>query len=289
MTQINCFPLLFVIIGDIIINKMEYIGGIMIDKLSMILVEDDPIACNELTDSIEELDDLSLVGVTNNAKQAIDYIKDFLPDVMILDLELHKGSGNGLNVLNEMNQLSLNNRPYILITTNNSSQITYESARHLGADFIMAKYQADYSVKSIVDFLRIMKPVILSRKQSASETHSTNESPDIRNKRIIRRISTELNYVGISPKVIGFQYLMDAIQLVIKQPMQNMCNIIGEKYRKTETSVERAMQNAINKAWRTSDIDDLLKYYTARINSEKGVPTITEFVYYYANKIKNEY
>lgn len=289
MTQINCFPLLFVIIGDIIINKMEYIGGIMIDKLSMILVEDDPIACNELTDSIEELDDLSLVGVTNNAKQAIDYIKDFLPDVMILDLELHKGSGNGLNVLNEMNQLSLNNRPYILITTNNSSQITYESARHLGADFIMAKYQADYSVKSIVDFLRIMKPVILSRKQSASETHSTNESPDMRNKRIIRRISTELNYVGISPKVIGFQYLMDAIQLVIKQPMQNICNTIGEKYRKTETSVERAMQNAINKAWRTSDIDDLLKYYTARINSEKGVPTITEFVYYYANKIKNEY
>jgi len=261
----------------------------MIDKLSMILVEDDPIACKELSDYIEELDDLSFVGVTNNAKQAIDYIKDFLPDVMILDLELHKGSGNGLNVLMEMNQLSLNNKPYILITTNNSSQITYETARHLGADFIMAKYQADYSVKSVVDFLRIMKPVILSRKQSASETNSTNEPPDIRNKRIIRRISAELNYVGISPKVIGYQYLTDAIQLVIKQPMQNICITIGEKYRKTETSVERAMQNAINKAWRTSDIDDLLKYYTARINSEKGVPTITEFVYYYANKIKNEY
>lgn len=49
------------------------------------------------------------------------------------------------------------------------------------------------------------------------------------------------------------------------------------------------MQNAIAKTWRTAPIDDLLKFYTAKINSEKGVPTITEFVYYYANKLKNEY
>jgi flavin-binding protein dodecin len=53
--------------------------------------------------------------------------------------------------------------------------------------------------------------------------------------------------------------------------MQNLCNVIGQKYGKTESSVERAMQNAINKAWRTCDIDDLLHYYTARISSDKGV------------------
>lgn len=258
-------------------------------KLSMIIIEDDPIACKELVDYIEELDDILLLGVTNNSSKAIDFVKDFLPDVIILDLELHRGSGNGLTVLIEINNLNLNTTPYTLITTNNSSQITYESARQLGADFIMSKYQADYSAKNVVDFLRIMKPAILSRNQMTSTIKSTTESPVIKNKRIIRRICTELNYIGISPKVIGYQYLVDAIQLVIKQPMHNLSNVIGEKYGKTEASVERAMQNSINKAWRTTDIDDLFKYYTARINSEKGVPTITEFIYYYANKIKNEY
>ena len=49
------------------------------------------------------------------------------------------------------------------------------------------------------------------------------------------------------------------------------------------------MQNAINRAWKTTDIDDLLRYYEARINSERGVPTSTEFIYYYANKIRAEY
>lgn len=46
------------------------------------------------------------------------------------------------------------------------------------------------------------------------------------------------------------------------------------------------MQTAINYAWRISSIDDLMTHYTARINHQTGVPTPTEFIYYYADKIK---
>ena len=52
---------------------------------------------------------------------------------------------------------------------------------------------------------------------------------------------------------------------------------------------ERAMQNAIHRAWKKADIEDLLKHYTAKVNSEKGCPTITEFICYYANKLKYEF
>lgn len=256
--------------------------------LSVLLVEDDLIACNEFKNYMEE-EGISLIGVTNNSKKAIDYVKDYLPDVIILDLELHKGSGNGVSVLVDIKKLNLHIPPYILVTTNNSSQITHESVRNLGADFILSKHQADYSTKNVLNFLNIMKPTILSSKSSSITGASTIEAPVIKNKRIICRINTELNFIGINPKAIGYQYLVDAICLVIKQPLHNLCNAIGKNYKKTEASVERAMQNAINKAWRSTDIDDLLKYYTARINSEKGVPTLTEFIYYYANKIKNEY
>ena len=38
-----------------------------------------------------------------------------------------------------------------------------------------------------------------------------------------------------------------------------------------------------------TDIEDLLKHYTAKVNSEKGCPTITEFICYYANKLKYEF
>ena len=49
------------------------------------------------------------------------------------------------------------------------------------------------------------------------------------------------------------------------------------------------MQNAINAAWKHTDIDELLTHYTAKIRSSKGSPTVTEFISYYANKIKQEY
>jgi DNA-binding NarL/FixJ family response regulator len=257
--------------------------------LSILLVEDDQAACRDFIDYVDELDDISLVGVTNNSSKAIEYIKDCLPDAVILDLELHHGSGNGLLVLKELKLMHPDKFPYVLVTTNNTSFLTFETARQLGADFIMSKHQADYSVKNVIDFLNMMKPIIHSKHQAASKEHTTTESPEQRNKRITLRVSTELNNVGISPKAVGYQYLVDAIQLIIRQPTQNLCSVIGQKYGKTESSVERAMQNAINKAWRTADIDDLLHYYTARISSDKGVPTLTEFIYYYANKIKTEY
>ncbi|HKM02299.1 MAG TPA: sporulation initiation factor Spo0A C-terminal domain-containing protein [Sedimentibacter sp.] len=255
--------------------------------ISILLVEDDKHSCNEFINTIEEYD-MTLVGVTNHANKAIEYIKDYLPDVIILDLELHNGTGSGFSVLVEIKQLGLATLPYILITTNNSSQLTYDSVRRLGGDYILAKYQNDYSAKNVLDFINIMKPTIMSRKKSHN-TFFNDTTPALQTKRIVNRINTMLNQIGISPKSIGYQYLVKAISVIIEKPTPNVCSVVGKSFKKTESSVERAMQNAINKAWRTTDIDDLLYHYTARINSEKGVPTLTEFIYYFANKITNEY
>ena len=219
----------------------------------------------------------------------MEYIRDYVPDAMILDLELHFGSGSGLQLLNDMQTLKIPYPPYILITTNNSSTTTYEYARQLGADYIMYKHQQDYSPANVIEFLGMMKNVIQNRTPPAHAGATFEEPPIDREKRIMRRITSELNLIGISTKAVGYQYLVDAILLVIKQPTPKLCTIIGEKYGKTESSVERAMQNAICRAWRSSDIDDLLCHYTARIKSDKGVPTLTEFIYYYANKLKLEY
>ena len=258
-------------------------------KLSVLLIEDEKEACEAIELYIDELDDVSLVGIVDNSDQALEYVKTYLPEAVILDLELHQGSGNGLLFLNELRQLDLAFYPFILITTNNSSAIIYEYARQTGADFIMAKHQSDYSAKKVVDFLRIMKNTIYSKIASKVPEHNTTESPEQKTKRIARRIGLELDFVGISPKHVGNKYLTEAIQLVLKQPTNKLCTIIGAKYGKTESSVERAMQNAIDKAWRTSDIEDLMEHYTAKISSDKGTPTLTELIYYYANKIRNEY
>lgn len=262
----------------------------MEQDLNILLIEDDENACTEIRDYVDTLDDVQLTAITNNSFEALDLVKNTLPDAVILDLELHQGGGNGLLFLTELKELSLPKQPYILITTNNSSTITFESARMLGADFILAKYESGYSAQYVIEFLRMMRNVILKHSSSSkSSSHLNIESVEQQNRKLTQRIQRELNFVGISPKVVGYRYLTDAILMTIRTSDSNLCRRLSEKYKKSDVSIERAMQNAINRAWRTSDPDDLLEHYTARISSERGVPTILEFVYYYANMLKVEY
>lgn len=257
-------------------------------ELNIMLIEDDTSICKRFAEYVDITPDISIMAVTNNSYRALELITESLPDAIILDLELNQGKGNGLLFLQELNKLSIPFKPFILITTNNSSTITYDYARQLGADFIMSKHQEDYSEKSAIDFLKMMKDIIQNNIRSSHPDYTDEEAPNQREKRLTRLISIELDRIGISPKAVGYKYLTNAILLVIDGHTSNLCTTIGKKFSKTDASVERAMQNAINSAWRSNDIDELLKNYTARINSERGVPTLTEFVYYYANKIKND-
>ena len=276
-------------------------------ELTLLLVEDDKQSSKEMIACADTFDDITFTGATDNSTEALALVHERLPHAVILDLELHNGSGSGLAFLYALKDHCPSKRPYIIVTTNNSSQITYDAARHAGADYIFYKHQADYSADTVLSFLQMLKKVILdnymaseisSLQETSKDSLAATETTDTANSaeasqelncHITRRIYLELDQIGINPRSKGYQYLADAIYLVMHTPPRNICTKLAQTHGKTESSIQRAMQNAIAKAWRTAPIDDLLKFYTAKINSEKWVPTITEFVYYYANKLKNEY
>jgi len=257
-------------------------------SLSILLVEDEPSECREIIEYIESVPDVRIAGVTNNTSQAFEYVTDMRPDAIILDLELHKGYGNGIAFLDSLREVRKTLPIYVLVTTNNISYITHDSARKFGADFIMLKAQEDYSAKSVVDFLSSLKNVIQSNKNTATGSIS-DESPQQKQQRMTNRITVEIDRIGIAPNAVGRKYLIDAIMLVIDGHTEKINAVLSKKYDKTEPSIERAMQNAIEKAWKTTDVNDLERYYTARIYSARGVPTIMEFIFHYAEKIKNDY
>lgn len=254
-------------------------------KLTILLVEDDKFACNEIESYIDQLDDVSLVGITDDSNTALDLVKYHVPDAIILDLELHEGGGNGLFFLSKLHDMGLEKLPYVLITTQNTSNVTLEAARQLGADFIITKYEKDYSAQKPVELLRMMRNAI--QRHSAPNTTPTI-TPAEQNRKLTIRIHRELDAVGINPKAIGYEYLTEAIIIATKGNVPNLARQIALKYSKTQASVERAMQNAINRAWSSGNPDDLARNYTAVINYERGVPTLTEFVYHYASKFRNE-
>ena len=261
----------------------------MESALKILLVEDDTEACARFTEYANLSPSTCILGITNNSYRAIELVGEIQPDAIILDLELNQGKGNGLLFLQDLKKADIPFKPYVLVTTNNSSSTTYDFARQYGADFIMAKHQDDYSEQKAIDFLEIMKEIIQGDIKRQHSAYTMEESPAVLEKRLKKRIAIELDKIGISPKATGYQYLIEAIYLAINGQNHNVCVEIAKNYSKTTASVERASQNAINRAWKSENIEVLLNNYTAKIRSEKCVPTLNEFVFYYANKIKNGY
>ncbi len=256
-------------------------------NLTFLLIEDDKTACDEINRYVDDnCNNVRLLGITNNVTDALEKVKATLPDAIILDLELHHGSGNGLQFLIEYAKLELPHRSYILVTTNNSSQITHETARSLGADFIMSKHEDDYSAKGVVDFLLMIYPMLLAMRKPADSAVFSTESPSEKKNRLTQIISRELDLIGISHKHIGYQYLLEAILLTYEQPNTNYSSVLGQNHHRTETAIDRSMQYAINRAWKTSPIEDLQTYYTAKTHSCRGVPTLSEFIFYYVDLIR---
>lgn len=257
----------------------------MNDTLSILIVEDDMLACEELSRCVAQYEDMNVVSVCTNSKDALEKARYYLPNVIILDLELHHGGGNGLMFLDQLLTNPLSLTPFILVTTNNMSTITLDQAKALGADFTLTKYEQGYCAQYVVDNIRILRNAIL-RKNFAGRL--SESSPAMEEQLLAHRIQRELDLVGIKAKAKGYKYLVDAIMLAIKDQDRHISRTLAEKYKKSNTSIERAMQNAIKQAWTTNDIDDLFTNYKAKIRSDKGYPTMMEFIYYYAIKLKGE-
>lgn len=271
---------------------MQYVhlemGDFMSRTLRILLVEDDIDVCKRFHAEIEEAKNMELLNTTNDSFAALQLTKDHFPDVVILDLELNIGKGNGLDYLSKLKSTYLPVRPFILVTTNNSSTITYEAARNLGADFIISKYQDGYSEKGVLEFLEMTRDAIFRAQQINSSHTPDTETPAEKNQRLKRCISAELTFVGIHPKSVGFEYLIEAIFLAINKEDPQLLQTVGKNFNKSKPAIERGIQSSISRAWRTADINELLTHYKAPINPERGYPTVTEFIYYYVNKIKNE-
>ena len=119
-------------------------------------------------------------------------------------------------------------------------------------------------------------------KMSVEETLKDERS------KISSCINNELAKVGITSKLKGKTYIHDAIIYLIENENDgsNIITYLSNLHKKSSTTITNGIQNAIFHAWRVTPIEDLTRYYTARVNYETGVPTPMEFIYYYKDKIK---
>ena len=257
----------------------------MDNKIKIILLEDNDTESKSFQDFVNKRNDIELINITKSSNEAITLVKKHSPNVIILDLELHDGHGSGFDFLNNLKKLSLNYKPLIIVTTNIVSSVIYDRLHKDLVDLIFYKKQQDYSPKLVIDtlLLLVQKPIINNTINTRPKTDDSNE----KDLELCNRINNQLDLIGISYKLKGRTYIFEAVYYLLTNNNPNITafQYLSSRYKLLTSSINRAIQTAINHAWRTTAIEDLRIYYTAPINYNTGVPSPTEFICFLVNKL----
>lgn len=254
--------------------------------MKLLLIEDDDEECVEYKKIIENNDNIKLVAITNSSSVAIKYVNSYKPDGIILDLELNNGEGSGIDFIENIKKQNIEKFPKIVVTTNIYSDSVYNFLHKNKVDFIFYKNQTAYSRENVLNTLLLLKAYEKTDKMIDIKIEDRKDDND----KLSNLINKELDLIGVSTHLKGRKYLYDSIYYIVQNEGNSenisVIQFLVGKYKRSSSTISRAMQNAILHAWRISSIEDLSDLYTARINYETGVPTPTEFIYYYADKIK---
>ena len=255
--------------------------------MKILIIEDDINDCNNFINCVKNRNDVEIVAITDSDIDGLRYAKTLRPEGIVLDLELNNSSsGNvdSLDFVTDLQALNLEYMPIVIVTTHVNSKRTYDILHREGVDFILYKDHPNYSANLVLNHFISMRQSELSR----SDKKSVEDELKDRKSRISSCINSELELIGITSKLKGKQYIHDAILYLIENENDNsnLIAYLSKIHKKSATTITNGIQNAIFNAWRITPIEDLTKYYTARVNYETGVPTPMEFIYYYKDKVK---
>lgn len=167
-----------------------------------------------------------------NGKEALTYLLDNPPDVMILDLMipeldgitlLHKAAGAGVC-------------PMVLATTRLNNEYVLETVTELNVGYLMLKpCDPSATAERVRDLSRRIHP-----------SRQNTEDP----KNLVTNLLISLN---VPSHLRGASFLREAILLMVKQPdisiTKELYPAVGNLFGANYAQVERAIRNAINLAW----------------------------------------
>jgi DNA-binding NarL/FixJ family response regulator len=261
----------------------------VVKPMPLLLVEDEVADCIKFKDCANRRNDIIFIGMTDSSEDAMRLLKTRLPEGVILDLQLLKGKGSGLQFLRQLKEADIAFRPAVVVTTSNQSPLVYDQIEKMGVDWIFCKKQSDYSPDFVIDtLLELRESLHTVQRNGTSVDRQSIESPEERRVRISQRIDTELDLVGVRVRLKGRVYIHDAIYLHIESDGKTVPIVeqVAIKHKVTYATITRVMQTAIDNAWDNSSTEDLKKYYTAQVSPKTGSPTASDFIYYYADKIR---
>ncbi len=105
-------------------------------------------------------------------------------------------------------------------------------------------------------------------------------------------VTSMMHQIGIPAHVKGYQYIRDAILLVVGDVSllgavtKELYPAIAKKYDTAPSRVERGIRHAIELAWERGHTETLKRIFGYSMNIERQKPTNSEFIALLADKLR---
>ncbi len=259
----------------------------MVNKIKIIVADDNRNLCQMLQNYLQDQEDLMLVGLAYNGLEAWELIQTQEPDLIILDLVMP--NLDGLGVLERINARTTMTRPKIIMLTAFGQESLTHQAMMLGVDyFILKPFDLDILSKRI-------RSLMLDTSSDSSQ-FSSSASPNVTTVgstvNLCVEVTAMMHQIGIPAHVKGYQYIRDAILMVVEDVSllgavtKELYPDIAKKYDTAPSRVERGIRHAIELAWERGHTDTLKRIFGYSMNIERQKPTNSEFIALLADKLR---
>ena len=268
----------------------------MKDKITVLIADDNSDFATTLVNYLEKEEDMEVIGVAKDGKQACEMVKNTQPDVLLLDVIMPYL--DGLGVLETINQENMTKRPMcIMLSAVGQSKIT-QKAISLGAEYYVVKpFDIELLIKRIRE-IKNYQPTTASSCYTSKdikvpyiEISEANKKDEENLEALVTNIIHEL---GVPAHIKGYQYLREAIMMVINdidvinQITKQLYPDIAKRFKTTPSRVERAIRHAIEVAWARGEQQTVESIFGYTISAAKGKPTNSEFIAMIADKLRLE-
>ena len=245
------------------------------------IVDDNDELRNAMNQYLQTQKDITIVGEAANGQDALKMIQEKQPDVVLLDMIMPTLDGFG--VLAQLQRTPMEKRPRVIAVTALGRDDFIRRAVDLGVMYYMIK---PVELPVLVDRIR---------EVAAHQPAAPLEPLYAAGQNLDDRISNLFLAMGIPAHIKGYQYLREAIKLVIEKPemiggiTKELYPAIARRFSTTSSKVERAIRHAIEVAWSRGRVDTLNKAFGCEVAKPEDKPTNGEFIALIADKLSMEY
>jgi two-component system response regulator (stage 0 sporulation protein A) len=263
------------------------------EKITVLIADDNQEFSKTLATYLGNERDMEVVAVAKDGVEAVEKIKEVLPDVAILDVIMPHL--DGLGVLERINNSDIPKTPIcIMLSAVGQDKITQKSIA-LGADYYVVKpFDIELLIKRIRE-IKNFKPMpnnnFISRE---SRPYIEINAKKKGRENLEALVTNMIHEVGVPAHIKGYQYLREAIMMVvndidvINQITKSLYPQIAQKFETTPSRVERAIRHAIEVAWGRGETGTMENIFGYTVSASKGKPTNSEFIAMIADKLRLE-